>query len=221
VGKSLVFLQARMGSHRLPGKVLMEIRGCSILGRAIQRLQAAKIDGVVVLTTRRVQDDRVVQEAKKYGADSYRGPELDVLRRFQEAAQQYQPDIVIRATADNPLVDIDSVNRIVEATKIQRWDWCMERDLPVGAATETITMEALKRVDQIATRPDHREHVTLYIKENPSEFRMGLLNPPEWLKRPEVRLTVDSQEDFQRMTELIERGPADFLSPLRQYLPLI
>jgi spore coat polysaccharide biosynthesis protein SpsF len=212
---NLAFLQARMGSSRLPGKVLMSIQGQTILERAIRRLRAARLlDGVVVLTTELQQDELVVQEARRAGADVYRGSELDVLSRFQEASEVFHPDLVIRATADNPLIDIGSVDRIITALRRSDLDYCMETGLPIGAATEVMTAFALAKVDSIATEPPHREHVTLYIKEHPVEFRVAFPEAPGDVRRPDFRITVDTVEDFESVRQVICRRPDEPYHPI-------
>jgi spore coat polysaccharide biosynthesis protein SpsF len=217
----VAFLQARMGSSRLPGKVLMPIQGQTILERAIRRLRAAPIvDAIAVLTTRLGEDDGIVGEAHRLGAWVYRGPELDVLARFYEAAQQFHPDIIIRATADNPLIEIGSIDRIVSALRSNKLDLCMERELPYGAATEAFTAETLTRVHRLAVEAPHREHVTLYIKEHPEAFRTSFPVPPDPLRHPQIRLTVDTPEDFVFVDQLIRRLPeGEFPLPLSEYLP--
>lgn len=178
-GTAMAFLQARMGSTRLPGKVLMPIQGKSILERAVSRLRAsAGIDAVAVLTTSLHEDDCIVDEACRLGALVYRGPGQDVLRRFQEAAEKFKPGIILRATADNPLIEIGSVARIVLALRSTNIDYCMENDLPYGAATEAFTAEALAKTHAMTRDPRHREHVTLHIKETPGEFRVTYLRAP-------------------------------------------
>jgi spore coat polysaccharide biosynthesis protein SpsF len=203
-GLVMAFLQARMGSKRLPGKALMRIQGQSILERAVRRLRASPVvDEVVVLTTITREDDVIAQETEKLGAMVYRGSELDVLQRFQEASERFSPDIIIRATGDNPLIDIDSVERIVHALLANNLDWCIEMGLPYGAATEAITAGALALVNRCAHELQDREHVTLYIKKHPEEFHIALLDPPEALRHPSLRLTVDTPEDFQFVDRLI------------------
>jgi spore coat polysaccharide biosynthesis protein SpsF len=218
----IAFLQARMGSKRLPGKVLMRIQGQTILERAIRRLRASPaIHEIAVLTTILPEDDAIVQEAHRLGARVHRGSELDVLKRFQEAAEKFRPEIVIRATADNPLIEIGSVKRIVEALRSGDLDWCMENDLPYGAATEALTAEALARVQLCAREARHREHVTLYIKEHPEEFRTAFLEPPGLLRHPGIRLTVDTPEDFRYVDWLIGKKPENGSSlPLSEYIDL-
>ena len=223
MGQVLAFLQARMASTRLPGKVLLKIQGKSILARAIGRLRAAQfLDGVVVLTTRLGEDDRVADEALRAGADVYRGPALDVLGRFRGASETFAPEVIVRATADNPLIDIGSVDRVVCALRADKLDWCIEGDLPVGAATEALTATALEEADRRAIEIRHREHVTLYIKEHPDEFRTAILHPPDALRRPDVRLTVDTPEDFDYVESLVRRMPEEqYPVALVRYLSLI
>jgi spore coat polysaccharide biosynthesis protein SpsF len=211
-----------MGSTRLPGKVLMRIQGHSILRRAIHRLQASPVvDEVVVLTTVKAEDDAVVEEAHMSGAMTYRGSESNVLERFQKASEAFHPDVIIRATADNPLIDIGSIERIVHTLQQEELDWCMENELPYGAATEALTGGALARVYRISEKPRHKEHVTLYIKDHPEEFRLAYLEAPDSLRYPQVRLTVDTAEDFAFMNTLISSKPeADQPIPLIEYIPL-
>ncbi len=218
----MAFLQARMGSTRLPGKVLMPIQGQSILEHAIRRLRAASVvDEVAVLTTRLREDDAVAAESHRLGVRVYRGPEKDVLARFQEASEIFRPDMIIRATADNPLIEIGSIDRIVHGLCSSCADLCMEKDLPYGAATEVITAEALAAIHRLAREPHHREHVTLYIKDCPGDFCFSLLTPPEILRFPQIRITVDTLEDFSFMNELIGRLPDGVQPlPLSDYLPL-
>jgi len=195
-----------MGSTRLPGKVLLRIEGESILERAVKRLrEASSPEDVVILTTTLEEDEPIVSEAERLRAPVFRGPSLDVLKRFQLAAEHFRPEIVVRATADNPLVDISSVDRIVRALR--------------GSDTEAIGVRALERSDKLAKQGRHREHVTLFAKENPDEFRLAYLTPPDALRRPEIRLTVDTPEDFMFMEDLIRLVPENGRPlPLERYL---
>jgi spore coat polysaccharide biosynthesis protein SpsF len=218
-GVVMAFLQGRMGSRRLPGKTLMKIHGRSILERAISRLQASPVvDEVVVLTTRCKEDDAIAAECERLDVLFYRGSEDDVLSRFCEAAEIFKPEIVVRATADNPLIEIGSIERIVNALRSFNLDYCVEPDLPYGAATEAMTAAALERTHAVASEPRHLEHVTLYMKEHPDEFRVLLLAPPAGLRRPDFRVTVDTSEDFTYMEQLIGRFPeTERPRPLEDY----
>ncbi len=217
---ALAFLQARMGSQRLPGKVLLRIGGKSILERAILRLQATEtVNKVVVVTTRLPEDDQIEEEAKRVQAEVYRGPETDVLARYREASDLLCPEIIVRATADNPLIDVGSVDRIVRALSCSDLDFCMESGLPVGAATEAITRRALEKVDRLTRDPRDREHVTVFVKEHPERFRLAYLSPPDRLKKPHLRLTIDTPEDFIFMETLMDSLPeSSSPAPTEMYL---
>jgi spore coat polysaccharide biosynthesis protein SpsF len=220
---TLGFLQARMGSTRLPGKILMRVRGKTILERAVERLRATRsLHGVAVLTTTRDEDEQVVYEALRLGAEVYRGPDLDVLTRFREAADLFLPDVIVRATADNPLLDIGSVDRIVRTLYDERLDYCTESNLPIGAATEAVTCAALKIADRLGNLPHHREHVTIYIKEHSGDFRTAFPDPPIELRRPDLRITVDTAADLAFVDGLIRTIPEGQAPiPLERYLALM
>jgi spore coat polysaccharide biosynthesis protein SpsF len=177
------------------------------------------VDGVVVLTTTLDEDDVIVLEAERLEAPVHRGPDLDVLKRFQQASSRFRPEVIIRATADNPLIDIGSVDRIVRAVRASGLEYCMENGLPVGAATEAVTAKALEKTDLEARDPSHREHVTLYIKEHLEKFRVAFLSPPDSLCRPELRITVDTPGDFLFVEDLIGALPeGESPTPLENYL---
>jgi spore coat polysaccharide biosynthesis protein SpsF len=197
--------------------------GRSLLERAVRRLQAAAtLDDVVILTTTLDEDDAIATEAERLGVRVHRGPVNDVLKRFHEAASKFAPSVLVRATADNPLIDIGTTDRIVRAIRASRLEYCMELDLPVGAATEAITAAALDRAEREARSPRHREHVTLYVKENPDRFRVAFLDPPDHLRRPDLRITVDTPEDFLFVEGIISQIPERFSQvPLGEYLKLV
>lgn len=209
-----------MGSTRLPGKVLLRIQGKTLLEHAVWRLRAARtLADVMILTTTLEEDNQIAAEAGRLGTPIHRGPELDVLRRYQQASERFGPGIIVRATADNPLIDIGSADRIVRALNSGNFDYCMESGLPLGAAVEAITAGALLRSDQDAREDRHREHVTLYAKEHPERFRLAFLEPPDILRHPGLRLTVDTPEDFVLMEELIQALPKSTRPhPLERYL---
>ena len=169
----------------------------------------------VVLTTARKEDDAVVEEARRAGVASFRGPDRDVLSRFCMAAARFGSDVIVRATADNPLIDIGSIDRIVEALQSGSLDYCMEKNLPTGAATEAITREALEQVSRLARLPHQREHVTIYVKEHSADFRTAFPDAPEGLRFPQLRITVDTPADFIFMQSLILSMPEN-----RQPIPL-
>ena len=192
---SAIVLQARMGSTRLPGKVLALIGGKTVLAHCIDRLRANSNLPVIVATTNEPEDDLTVREAKRCGAEAVRGPVDDVLRRYAVAVKQFGLDEVIRATADNPAVDLDAPLRTLNLLRRTGAHHIVERGLPIGGAVEAVSGIAIFQADELATEPYDREHVTPYIKRE-ARFRamQGLV--PGDVRAPKLRLTIDTAEDL-------------------------
>jgi spore coat polysaccharide biosynthesis protein SpsF len=218
--RAVVVLQARVGSARLPGKVLADIAGQSILGHCIRRLVAANVGEVIVATTTRPEDAAVVAEASRYGVRAVRGPVEDVLGRFVQAIADWEGAFVFRATADNPVVDVDAPGRVLKVLEGGA-DSCVEEGLPVGAAVEGMRTTALRDAAAVARTPYDREHVTPYLRHQPTRFRVCPLPAPPECYRPHLRLTVDTREDLSYVKSLLEHaGAADRLVPLREVIAL-
>jgi spore coat polysaccharide biosynthesis protein SpsF len=223
-GKIVAIIQARMGSTRLPGKVLKEIGGKFILEILVNRLKRAKrISSIVVATTERKEDDKIVELAKKLGVEWFRGSEDDVLTRFVEASRAVSADIIIRITSDNPLTDPELMDGLIKAHLESEADYthCMES--PLGTSVEVVNRETLERIDSIAKDAEYREHVTLYIREHPELFKIHVVKAEDFgLNHPNLRLTVDTEDDLELMRKLQEnlgdletvktRGVIEFLT---------
>jgi spore coat polysaccharide biosynthesis protein SpsF len=211
---TLIVLQARMGSSRLPGKVLAEVAGASVLSHCIRRLQVSGVGDVVVATTERPEDAAVVWEAQRHGARAVRGATDDVLGRFLHATADWQGDFVLRATADNPLVDMGAAGRVLKVLQSGA-DYCVEEGLPVGAAVEGMRTSALRACGALARTPYDREHVTPFLRRHPRRFRVRPIAAPAELCRPNLRLTVDTREDLAFVRSLLDEVEAtDALTPL-------
>jgi spore coat polysaccharide biosynthesis protein SpsF (cytidylyltransferase family) len=218
--RAVIILQARMGSSRLPGKVLTQIAGRSVLAHCIQRLVAADAGEVIVATTTRPEDAAVVAEAQRLQVRAIRGPVDDVLGRFALAVVDWEGPYVIRATADNPVVDIDAPGRVLKVLDGGA-DYCVEEGLPVGAAVEGMRTTALRDAATVAHSAYDREHVTPYLKHNPGRYRVCPAPAPPECYRPRLRLTVDTREDFSYVKSLLEQAGADErLVPLRDVIAL-
>jgi spore coat polysaccharide biosynthesis protein SpsF len=204
-----IVLQARYGSTRLRGKVLEPIGGRTILEQCLRRLVQAGVARVVLATTTRPEDDVLEQLAARMGVQVHRGTCEDVLGRFSEAASRFGLDPVLRATGDNPAVDIQSPGRVIAALRATEADYIREEGLPLGASVEGITAEALHRAARLATDPYDREHVTTFIRERRDLFRVTQVDAPAPLRRPSLRLTVDTREDLAWIRELFFRTGSD------------
>jgi len=206
-----------MGSQRLPGKVLAPIAGRPVLEHCLLRLLASEVAPVILATTRRDDDDAVAAVAERLGVTVFRGATDDVLDRFVRCAEQAQLDVVIRATADNPAVDIDAPGRLMAAMGRSRADYVGEEGLPYGAGVEAVTVDALRK-QAIANRDAFdREHVTTYIRRRRDQFTALRLDAAPALRRPDVRLTVDTAEDLEQMRRLYA-GVGSGLRPLGDFI---
>jgi spore coat polysaccharide biosynthesis protein SpsF len=205
--KVVAIIQARMGSTRLPGKVLKDIGGQSMLARVVRRVQRATLlDLVVVATTVESSDDVIVAECRHLGVAVFRGDEKDVLGRYHQAAKEYGAEVIVRITADCPLIDPEVVDRVVRAFFDEQPDCAsntLVRTYPRGLGFSVITMAALTRAYQEAHEPHHRTHVPLYIHQNPDSFR--LLAVTGQTDYSHHRWTVDTPEDLAFVQEIYAR----------------
>lgn len=209
-------IQARMGSTRLPGKVLRLLCGKTVLAHVIARVRACPlVDTVAVATTISANDDVLVEEGTKCGAKIFRGSEDDVLSRYYHAAKAVDANTVVRITSDCPLIDTDILGRMLaefHATRAtgQPLDYMsnsLVRTYPRGLDVEIFTFAALERAFRETTRPYEREHVTPYIYQHPDRFVLRGVTSPEDLSRH--RWTLDTEEDYALLSEIFTTLRAD------------
>jgi spore coat polysaccharide biosynthesis protein SpsF len=198
-----IVLQARMNSTRLPGKVLAAINGRTILAHCIERLRRSSLP-VIVATTTGAEDDVVAETAERLGAAVVRGPARDVLERFAQAVTECGLSEVIRATADNPAVDIDAPNRCLELMRRTGADHVVERGLPYGAAVEAVSASAILLAADQATSVADREHVTTFIRRDAQFVAVDAI-APGFVRRPSLRLTVDTLDDLEFVRKVFSR----------------
>ncbi len=208
-----VILQARMGSTRLPGKVLAPIGRWSVLEHCVRRLRASGYP-VVVATTTAEADDAIVRASSQLGADVFRGDDTDVLSRYCAAARAFGVTQVVRATADNPFVDGDGVRRTLQFLARVDADHVVECGLPVGAAVEAVTLDALERAAALITDPYDREHVTSFVRRD-ARFKALRAVVTGTIRRPGLRLTVDTPEDLAFVRQVhADLGEPETVVPL-------
>jgi spore coat polysaccharide biosynthesis protein SpsF len=205
VSEAVIILQARTGSTRLPNKVLAPIGARSLLGHCLARLRIGGAAPVMLATTTKPDDDVLVAVAAKYGVPVFRGPDENVLGRYVLAGLSVGARLVVRATADNPAIDIGGPARVLAALRASNADHVIEHGLPHGTAVEALTLDALIRADGVATDASDREHVTPLIRRDRRHFRALRIPAPEAVQRPDVRLTVDTDDDLWFMREIAAR----------------
>lgn len=202
------FVQARMGSTRLPGKVLEKVLGRPLLDFLLERLaQSKEIDGIAVLTTTQAADNVIAAFCRERNIPCFRGSEEDVLSRYYEAALERRPDAIVRITADCPLIDPDIVDEVVKTfrenfTVVDYVSNSLERTFPLGLDVEVFSFDALERAYREAKLPEEREHVTVYLYRHPKLFR--LKNVAHVPSLAQHRWTVDTPEDFTLVELMLE-----------------
>ncbi|RIV39682.1 cytidylyltransferase domain-containing protein [Micromonospora radicis] len=199
-------VQARMGSSRLPGKVLRPLAGRSVLGRVVRAAQdSGVLTDLVVATSTDVGDDPVVAECDRLGVAWHRGPVDDVLARFVGALDAHPADAVMRFTADCPLLDPEIVTLVAAVyAAVPGLDYAstsIGRTLPRGLDVEIIRADALRTVDRLAA-DHHRVHVTSYAYTHPELFRvLGVTLTPD---RSALRLTLDTEPDWRLVDAVVD-----------------
>lgn len=202
-------IEARMGSSRLPGKVLMDINGKPNLSRLLERLRACKkVDDIVVATSTDPRDDAIVAWAKTESVAVFRGSEDDVLQRVVDAQTFMKSDIVVEVTGDCPLLCADVIDMGVATFFANDADVVTNGRVPsypMGADLQVFRTDALAWVAANIQDPAVREHVSLYFYEQPDKYRiLHLMAPPQW-HAPRVRLQLDYEQDLRFIREVYAR----------------
>ena len=202
---TLVVVQARMGSTRLPGKVLADLGGRPLLVFLLERLAILPWDRVVA-TSELDRDDAVAAAATDAGVEVVRGPEQDVLARFALAMETYRPDVVVRLTADCPFTDPELVRAAVEQQQATGADYVSNtvvRTFPDGLDVEVVRAPVLAEAAREATEDFDREHVTPFVYRHPERFTHEVLRNDTDLSAE--RWTVDTAEDLEFVRSVVDR----------------
>lgn len=207
MGSVLAVIQARVGSTRLPGKVMYPLDGVPVLNHITKRASHANsVDNVVVATSTEPQDDVIAEYIQSLGTEVVRGDESNLLSRFERAIDQYDPDIVIRLTGDNPLVLPQFIDACIDRLRTANVAYATEgpeRTFPLGTSCEAFTTESFVRVREVSTTAQQREHVTVAYKQQPDEFETASISARELFddgrlqNRTDLRLTLDEPADYQ------------------------
>ena len=204
--KTKTIIQARVGSTRLPHKVLLTIMNKPVLEYVIERGSCAKnIDGVIIATTTSEEDSPIVDIAAKLRIKMYRGSENDVLGRFYHAAKAFGAENIVRITADCPLIDPKIIDSVVDCYIKNKADYCsnvLEPTFPDGEDVEIFSFKTLLQAWESAQLPSEREHVTSYIIKHPERFK--LISVKNNLDLSAKRWTLDEKKDFQFIKSILE-----------------
>jgi len=195
----VALIQARMGSSRFPGKVLADLSGRPMLWHVVKRVrQARNVDKVVIATTNEAADDPIAQFCAQEGIDCFLGSEQDVLDRFYRAAKASGADVVIRITADCPLIDPEVIDKVISRFERGDCDYAcnvIRYTYPDGLDTEVFSFQALERAWREAGKPSEREHVTPYLRTG--KFRTANVESEAPVSPAKCRWTVDHPADLE------------------------
>tara|TARA_B110000014_G_C20123532_1_gene596753 strand:- start:385 stop:1155 length:771 start_codon:yes stop_codon:yes gene_type:complete len=206
-------IQARMGSSRLPGKVMMKIDSKnSVLDLIINQLKYSKfLENIIIATTSKTEDDVIEKFCLKNSLRCFRGSEKDVLDRYYQCSKKFNLKHIIRITADCPLIDPEIVDKVIEKYKVGQFDYftnILIRTFPIGTDVEIFSFETLEKMWKDAKLPSEREHVTTYIRNKKLDCKFGNLENVE--KLGNLRFTLDRYEDLQlikKITSKIHKNP--------------
>jgi spore coat polysaccharide biosynthesis protein SpsF len=202
--KTAAIIQARMGSSRLPGKVLEKIAGKPLLWHLVHRLKKAELlNALIIATTDREADRPILVLANNLGIESYAGNETDVLDRFYQAATRFNINVICRITADCPLIDPQIVDKTIQVFFKADCDYVSNgrpASYPDGLDVEVFSYSTLEQVWQKAKLASEREHVTPYIHNHPDKFH--IVNVVNDIDLSHMRWTVDNKEDLELVREI-------------------
>lgn len=206
-GKVLCIIQARMGSERLPGKVMKELGGKPMIEHTLSRVAGSNsVDQVVLATSDKESENVMVDYLTEKGWSVFRGDENNVLKRYVDCEEIYKGDIIIRVTGDCPFIDPDIIDNVVTYFGINDFDY-VRLDVPDtfirGFDVEVFSREAMLRVYEITKDIEgdspYKEHVTFYMYKHPEDFKIGYVKGSE-LYSKDYRLCVDTPEDYELVT---------------------
>jgi spore coat polysaccharide biosynthesis protein SpsF len=198
--RKVIIVQARLSSSRLPNKVLAEICGKPVIAHIIERLKASALaDGVCIAIPTDKGEDQLAEYLQAQDVTVVRGSASDVLGRYIQAAYETKADIIVRATADNPLVSTAEVDRQLAALEADpELDYAITKGYPMGITVESFTLKTLEKMDYLTQHnSDYREHVTLYLRQNPRPFNILELEAPPELHKPDFKLSIDTDHDLE------------------------
>ena len=209
--KTLCIIQARMGSKRFRGKALKKLTNLMVIEWVLKRVKKSKhINKIVLATTKLNEDLKLIKIAKKNKIAYFRGNNKDVLKRFYNAAQKYNPKFVVRVCADNPFIDPLMLDKLVQSFKPKNYDYGfnhqskLENHCADGFGAEIFSFNLLKKLNTLVVKPSLREHVTLYIWRNQNKFKIQSVYPSKKLLFPNLKFDINTEKDFQRIKKFIQ-----------------
>ena len=204
---TIAIIQARMGSTRLPNKMLLSLHGKPIIEWVVKRVQKSKLlDAIVVAIPNTKKDEILENYLKDLGVEVFKGSEENVLNRFYASVKDKQPKNIVRICADNPLICPNEIDNLISFYKNNNCDYAYNHIpknnlYPDGLGAEMISFELLEWLEKNVTDTKHREHCLSYITDNSDKFVIKTFNPSQELQYPNIKLDIDTFEDFAKLSQ--------------------
>jgi spore coat polysaccharide biosynthesis protein SpsF len=209
-----IIIQARIGSTRLPGKVLKQIGNKTLIEHILFRLGNLKSSAKIIIATSDLEKDNKIEDfCKMNNVFCFRGSELNVLERYYLCAKENQFEHIIRLTGDNPFIDVEELDNLIDLHLKNRSDYSRSfASLPKGVGSEIFTYKALGQSYQLGHKENHLEHVNEYIEENEEKFKISELQVIKEKNRPDISLTVDTPEDYKKACFIVEHSKNEYIT---------
>tara|TARA_B100001250_G_C19541678_1_gene675042 strand:- start:103 stop:801 length:699 start_codon:yes stop_codon:yes gene_type:complete len=225
--KTLIIIQARMGSKRLPGKMMLKLNNYSILEWVIKRTKKIKNKAAIIIaTTKEKKDDTICKIAKNNKIKFFRGPTNDVLKRFYLAAKKFKPKFVVRICADNPFIDYAEIDLLINKFKSKNKDYACNHNNKLnslyadGFGAEIFTFRSLQEINNKAVKKTQREHVTKYIWDNKKKFKIYSIPANRMLAYPNLKFDINTKKDLRFMNSFVKKSDINIYTRAKQIIKL-
>lgn len=209
-----IVIQARMGSTRLPGKILKKIGNRNLLEHILYRLSKLRYKVKICIATSDLEKDNIVKDfCVKKNICCFRGSELNVLKRYYMCAKKECFTHIVRLTGDNPFTDTEELDNLIKLHLEKNADYSRSfASLPKGVGSEIFSFKALEISYKYGEKENHKEHVNEYIEENKDKFKISELEVMEEKNRPEISLTVDTPDDYKKACFIVENSASEYIT---------
>jgi len=204
--KRVAIIQARVGSSRLPLKMMLSLHGKPIIEWVVRRVQKSKLlDDIVVAIPSNEDNDLLAKYLKELNVKLFRGSEENVLERFYKSVENMECEQIVRVCADNPLIDGSEIDNLIKFYNENRCDYAYnhipkDNMYPDGLGAEIVSFKTLKYLYEVVTQPEHKEHCLSYVTDNRDKFVIKTFDPlDKELRHPEMRFDVDRFEDYKKL----------------------
>ncbi len=224
---TLIIIQARMGSKRLPGKMLMKLSNYTLIEWVIKRLKKIKIKAkIIIATTKKKEDDKITKIGKKNKLKVFRGPNNDVLQRFYLAAKKFKAKYIVRICADNPFIDFGEIDLLVKKFKSKNKDYAFNHRNILnslyadGFGAEILTYSSLVKINHKALKKTQREHVTKYIWDNKKKFKILPILANKSFAHPNLKFDINTKKDLNFMNYFVKKNSININTRAKRIIQL-